>query len=266
MRFLLAILVLVCAPVVFGQTIQDLAVSPETTIKPGLAAENYRVGPEDVLSIRSAGTEELGEGNYPVDQKGFISVPLVGRLHVEGRAVNEIEQMITTGLKEYYREPLVTVVVAEYHSKFFSVLGSVMNAGPRPIHGPKTLQEAMAEVGGLKPEAGGHIVIVRRKENGLLPLPGAAWDAKGDTNSATIDLKRLIEARDSADNILIKPNDLISVPRADVIYVLGAVTKPGGFVLSERDRLSSLEALSWPAGSTRSQLQAGACAPRSQGR
>jgi polysaccharide export outer membrane protein len=57
-----------------------------------------------------------------------------------------------------------------------------------------------------------------------------------------------MEAQNPAENIQVKPNDVITVPKADLIYVIGAVKKSGGFVLSERADISVLQALSMAEG------------------
>jgi polysaccharide biosynthesis/export protein len=58
----------------------------------------------------------------------------------------------------------------------------------------------------------------------------------------------LLEAKDPQQNILIMPNDVISVPRAALVYVAGAVRRPGGFVLNERDNMTVLQAVSMAEG------------------
>jgi polysaccharide export outer membrane protein len=57
-----------------------------------------------------------------------------------------------------------------------------------------------------------------------------------------------MEARNPEQNILIRPEDIISVPRADIVYVIGDVTKSGGFVLNDQETLSVLQALALAGG------------------
>jgi polysaccharide export outer membrane protein len=63
-----------------------------------------------------------------------------------------------------------------------------------------------------------------------------------------VDVKSLLEAKNPRQNVLVKPGDVISVPRADLVYVVGAVRKPGGFVLSERSNMTVLEAVAMAEG------------------
>src|SRR5262249_6112382 len=89
--------------------------------------------------------------------------------------------------------------------------------------------------------------ITRRPESGPIPLPSAVKDANG-YYVAELDYRKIVEAKSPEENILILPYDVISVPRAKFIYVVGNVRKPGAFALSERDKLTVLQALALSEG------------------
>jgi polysaccharide export outer membrane protein len=65
---------------------------------------------------------------------------------------------------------------------------------------------------------------------------------------ADVDLASILEARNPAENIEVKPNDVITVPRGQLVYVMGQVKQPGGFVLRQRETLSALQALALAQG------------------
>ena len=165
-----------------------------------------------------------------------------------GLSVEQLEAALTARLKEYLQDPVVTVSVSEFRSQPVSVLGAVNNPGVHQIRGRKTLFEVISEAGGLKNEAGNAIKITRRKEFGPIPLAGAAADPSGEFTVAEISVKSVMEARNPQENIQVQPNDVISVPRAELVYVIGAVKRAGGFVLSEREQISVLQALSMAEG------------------
>jgi polysaccharide export outer membrane protein len=73
-------------------------------------------------------------------------------------------------------------------------------------------------------------------------------DATGGFGTANVSAKSLMDASDPRDNIIVEPTDVISVPRADLVYVVGAVNKSGGFVLNERASMSVLQAVSLAEG------------------
>jgi polysaccharide export outer membrane protein len=175
-------------------------------------------------------------------------VPLAGRLQAAGLTVDQLEAALAARLKQYLQAPVVTVSVSEFHSQPVSILGAVGTPGVHQLRGRKTLFEVISEAGGLKNEAGNTIKITRRKEFGPIPLPGAALDASGQFFVGEVGVKSVMEARNPQENIQVEPNDVISVPRADLIYVIGAVKRAGGFVLTERDHISVLQALSMAEG------------------
>jgi polysaccharide export outer membrane protein len=110
------------------------------------------------------------------------------------------------------------------------------------------LVEVLALAGGLDTNAGSTLKVTRRKEWGPIPLPNAADDPTGQFRVADLDIKSLLEATNPEANILVQPNDVISVPRADTVYVTGHVQKPGGFLLNERRGVTVLEAVSMAGG------------------
>jgi polysaccharide export outer membrane protein len=251
-RFLLKIIVVMAG--CLAVTAQELPVSAPAggsvvAVAPGPEGElTYILGPQDTILIKALNAEELGTLPYPIDLQGNIKVPMVGRIHAAGLTVEQLEALLTEGLKEYLQDPIVTVTVAEFHSQPISVLGQVANPGVHQIQGHKTLFEVISEAGGLKPDAGNTIKITRRKEWGPIPLQGAIADSSSQFSVGEVTIRSVMEAQNPAENIEVKPNDVITVPKADLIYVIGAVKKAGGFVLSERADISVLQALSMAEG------------------
>ena len=79
----------------------------------------------------------------------------------------------------------------------------------------------------------------------------AARPATPDATSITINLNDLLETGDTRNNILLHAGDVVTVPHAGIVYVLGAVTRPGGFVVSnDRTQLTTLKVLSLAGGLT----------------
>jgi polysaccharide biosynthesis/export protein len=143
---------------------------------------------------------------------------------------------------------VVAISIVEYRSQPVSVIGTVGQPGVHQLEGRKTLIEILAKAGGLRPEAGNSIKITRRAEWGVIPLPSAAKDPSGQFSVAQVSLKSIMQGTNPEENILIRPHDVISVPRADLIYVVGEVRKPGGFILHERGTISGLQALAMAEG------------------
>jgi polysaccharide export outer membrane protein len=130
----------------------------------------------------------------------------------------------------------VIVEITAYGSQPVSVLGAVHKPGVHQLHGGKTLIEVLSLAEGLTNEAGNTVLITRSK------------DSAGVAEVASISLKKLMDGSNPASNILIRPNDVISVPRSELVYVVGNVRKPGGFALLERESVSALQALAFAEG------------------
>jgi polysaccharide biosynthesis/export protein len=211
----------------------------------------YLLGPHDTISVRMPETENVNETverQVRITPDGFISLPMVGRIHVANLAIEKVEEILTSILKAYYKEPSINVSVVEYRSQPVSVLGSVMSPGVIQLQGRKTLVEVISLAGGLKPDASSKVKITRKKEHGVVPLPGAALDPTGQFMIGEVNLRSIIEARNPELNVYVQTDDIITVPRAEVIYVLGDVQKPGSVVLNDQESISVMQIISLSGG------------------
>jgi polysaccharide export outer membrane protein len=192
--------------------------------------------------------EDVGAQPIRIDMRGNINLPIVGRVQAAGRSVEELESELVGLFKRVLRDPTVIVAITEYRSQPISILGAVTKPGVYQIEGQKTLFEVLSLAEGLRVDAGSTIKITRRKRWGSIPLANAADDSTGEFSVAEVSVKSVVEARNPQENVRIFPNDVVSVPRADLVYVIGSVRRPGGFVLSEKETMSVLQALSLAEG------------------
>jgi polysaccharide biosynthesis/export protein len=159
-----------------------------------------------------------------------------------------LDAAISEQLRKYVREPRVTVTITEYRSETASVLGAVNTPGVYPLTGATTLLQVLSKAGGLRNDAGNQVEITRRRAAGGIPLESAKADASGAFTTAEVNLRSLLEAKSPEQNIAVKSGDVVSVPRAELVYIVGAVRKPGGFVLNERESMTALQAVSMAEG------------------
>jgi polysaccharide export outer membrane protein len=224
------------------------AVLAQETARPREAPTNYILGPDDQIAIQVPDAEDISDKPVRIDMRGNISLPMVGRLHATGLTAEELEVQIRNRLKKYLQEPDVTVSITEFKSQPISIFGAVQKPGVHQLQGRKNLFEVLSLAEGLRTDAGYSIKITRRLEWGRLPLPGATDDPTGHYSVASVNIKSIMNATNPAENIIIKPEDVISVPKADLVYVIGTVHKSGGFVLGEHETISALEALALAEG------------------
>jgi polysaccharide export outer membrane protein len=229
------LLLLLCSAVLWGQQESD-------------ERSTYVLGPGDQILVRVLDMEEMSKEAFQIDMRGNINLPMVGRIHAKGMTVEQLEEAIAARLKSYIKQPDVSVTLHEMRSQPVSVLGSVRNPGVHQLQGQKSLLEVLSLAGGLQPEAGYSVRIARRKEWGPIPLPGARLDESGQYWVAEVGVKEIMEARSPEKNIPVKPQDVVTVPKGQMVYVMGAVKKSGGFVLGEKEKTTVLEALSMAEG------------------
>jgi polysaccharide export outer membrane protein len=208
----------------------------------------YLLGPDDQLEISGPELTDMPNKPVRIDGEGDIVVPLAGSVHVAGMTVQQTEQELNKALSKYIRHPQVVVNVAEVRSQPVSVLGAVNSPGVHQVQGHKTVLEMLALAGGIRQDAGYSIRITRQLEWGCISLPGAQLDASGKFSVAEVNLRKIMDAKTPEENIQIFPHDVISVPKAEMVYVIGEVHRSGGFVLGEHKSISVLQALSLAEG------------------
>jgi polysaccharide export outer membrane protein len=222
------------------------------------SSSGYVLGPGDQITIRSTDADDINDKPVQIDNDGFLRLPLVGRLRASGLTVSQFENELTKRLKTYLVQPDVAVSVSTFHSQPVSIVGAVKNPGVYQVEGRRTLVEMLSLAGGLDTAAGATLKITRRLEYGRIPLPGAADDPTGSFSIANVRLKSILTAANPQENIQVQPHDVITVPRSELVYVIGEVQRAGGFPLNEQENISVLQALSLAGGLDRTASPRGA--------
>ena len=222
-------------------------------------AGSHRLGPHDVVAVAVLQAPEL-DVSVPVSEQGTLSLPLLGSVRATGLTTQELETSIEAQLRErYIRDPHVTVRLAELRSQPVSIIGAVNRPGTYQLTGAGTLLEALALAGGPSEEAGDTVVVQRGRPTAspvstAASPPDAAACAAGPGDGCPsivpVDLKQLLASRDPALNIAVTPGDVIAVQTAAVVYVVGAINKPGSFHVRGHDRVTVLRALALGGGVT----------------
>jgi polysaccharide export outer membrane protein len=233
----IAAVAVACGFVATGQSTQTSAVR-----------STYLLGPDDQIVLHVSDAPELSDKPVRIDANGEIKLPMVGRVEASGLTPQQLEAELVRRLKVYLENPDVSVTVGELRSQPVSVIGAVGSPGLHQLEGHKTLIEILALAGGLRSDAGPDAKITRHLQWGRIPLPDAKDDSSGHFSVAQINLRSLMQAKNPEQNIAIFPEDVISVPQAEMVYVLGDVTKTGPVPLTEGDRMSVLEAVSTSGG------------------
>lgn len=215
-----------------------------------LQAQAYFINPDDVLLIQVFDVAEISR-DYRVSATGTIILPL---LPDQVRAAGLTPDQLAHVIAEKYRaagilnNPQVIVTVKESRAYSVAITGAVKKPQVYAVFGPTTLLDVLSRAEGLSDDAGNSAVITRgdfaaqaleQKGECLDPAKQAACSP-----TFTIDIKKLLDTGDPNLNADVFPGDRVTVRRAGIIYVVGAVNRPGGFPLKDdREDMTVLKAV-----------------------
>lgn len=207
----------------------------------------YRLGPGDEVTVQIADDDSTTNKPIRIGSGGMITLPLLGKVEAEGKTASDLENELASRLSAYYVDPHVSVTINEYRSQPVSVLGAVNKPGVFMLEGRRTLAEMIALAGGVRQDAGYEVKLTRETRWGTIPVQGAMTDPKEEVNTARISLNDITDGK-RGENVAVMPFDVISVPKGEMVYVMGEVNKSGGFVLQDQNSISVLEAVSMAGG------------------
>jgi len=208
----------------------------------------YVLGPGDQLTLRITDMEEISDKPIRVDPSGFVDLPLAGRIQAAGLTLDQFKTDLGQKLGKYITSPEIAVNLVDSGSQPVSVIGEVNIPGVHQLSGSKRLLEVISLSGGLKPDAGSVVIVTREPRWGGVSGEHSKLDPSSGYTTVSFSIDSLMSAKAPEDNILIKPNDVVSIPKADLIYVVGDVKKAGGFQLTTHPTISLLQAVSLAEG------------------
>jgi polysaccharide export outer membrane protein len=210
----------------------------------------YTVSPEDVLDVNVLDVPEVTR-TYRVSSNGFLTMPLLPEpIPAAGETLDQLSHLIATKFHDagMLNNAVVTVSLRETRLHAVLVSGAVTRPQAYAIYGPTRLLDILVQAGGLTESAGNDAIILRGDIGARADLAESARSGAGNPpakeQSFTLNIRKLVETGDDKTNILLYPGDRVTVQRAELIYIMGAVGRPGGYVLSEaRQQITVLKAL-----------------------
>ncbi len=200
-----------------------------------LANSNVKLGIGDLIEISVFGVPDLSTKTR-ISGSGDVYFPLIDYVHVADLTTDEAQELIQKRLADggFVRGPHVSIFVDESASQAIAMVGEVARPGAYPAIGERRLFDLISAAGGLTDKAGRIVTIEHHGD------PDQKVELQLSAN--------LVE--DTQDNVDVYPGDLIIVSRAGIVYVVGDVQRPSGFMI-EDNALSVLKALALAGGSTR---------------
>lgn len=176
-------------------------------------ADEYLLGPEDVVEIEVVGTSDKARARIYTD--GTIQTNMGGKITAAGQTPSQLGQTIAAALKSggFYANPVVNVEVVSYASRYVTVLGAVGQPGLVPINRTYRLSEILARVGGVRADAADYLIV--RSET-------------GDEKRYSVEK---LAAGDPSQDPAVAAGDKIFSPPADIFYISGQVRSPGTYPL-----------------------------------
>jgi polysaccharide biosynthesis/export protein len=229
------------------------------------APRDVTIGTGDLLHIDVFDVPELTR-DVRIGETGEMGYPLIpGRIRANGLTTYGLEEkleelLVQNGLVTH---PQVSVSIKEQTSQPVTIVGAVVKPMVYQLVRRTTLLEILAQAGGITDNAGSEIVVTRgsaadkaRAEADTISpenvAPTPVIDLGLESQIFTIRLQDLLESGNPAFNIPVKGGDVVSVPRAGIVYVLGAgISQPGGYVLQGHgDQVTVLRAVALAHGLT----------------
>lgn len=200
-----------------------------------------RLGGDDLIGITVYDSPELTR-TVRVGSDGSIRLPMLRQhIQVAGLYPGDLENVIRIALvnEHILVDPIVTVSVVEYRSRPIYVVGAVKNPVTFQASGNITLLDAISQAGGLTSDAGGEI---------LVSLPHVDTDGTVSAQIDRIPVHGLFDEVEPSLNLTLRGGEVIRVPEAGRVYVVGNVNKPGVFPITDGSQSSVLKMLALSGG------------------
>jgi len=216
-----------------------------------LKAVETLIYPNDLLFIQVFDVEQMTR-EYRVSDTGTLLLPLLDEpVRVAGLTAQQAAEVISQKCIEagVLSRPQISVTIRESRVHAVAIAGAVKNPQIYPVFGRMTLLDILLQAGGLADDAGSSVTITRGEVSRRVFASEGGGAVEGGKSppvapTVSIDLRRLQETGDPSLNVMVYPGDRVTVQRAGVVYVLGAVNRAGGYVMSEaRQDMTILKAI-----------------------
>lgn len=190
--------------------------------------DRYRIGPGDVLDIRVYNRPQLSREAVRVEGNGMIRMPLVENdIQAACLTEGELAKEISTRYARYYKNLQVDVFIKEYHSKQVAIIGAVNEQSRFELQRRVRLLELLTYAKGPSTKAGQTINIVH--SSAVSPCKQQTDDA---TAFSSYKLSDVLQG-DPKSNPYLEAGDIVTLPEADQVYVVGNVFMPLTIALKE---------------------------------
>lgn len=153
----------------------------------------------DQISLNVWRVDDLNQA-VKIDMRGNINLVLVGEVHAEGKTIEELRQVVTLRLAQFYKNPVVSISVESFASQEYYLLGEIINSGKQTLDRKLTAFEAIVSAGGYTDDADDYLLLIRKQEKSLRII------------KANFDLTDIEKGRFNAHELVVAQGDIIYIP------------------------------------------------------
>jgi len=199
------------------------------------------IGANDLIGVTVYDAPELTR-TVRVNSIGDIRLPMLKQpIHAAGLYPESLQSAIAAALtkEDVLVDPIVTATIVESQSRPITIIGSVRNTMTYQAVGNATLLDAISRAGGLTENAGTEILVSSQ-------APGE--DGKSKMLLRRISTSGLLNGTDPSLNLSLQGGEIIRVPEAGKIYVMGEIKKPGFFYVKDASDATVMKAVAISEG------------------
>jgi polysaccharide export outer membrane protein len=195
---------------------------------------SLKLAPGFLLNVQVYDEPDLS-AHVRVDNDGNVDLPFLKTVHIGGDTIAQAHQVIEDKFRTdgILKNPQVTIGVEQFATTSVTVMGEVQNPGKVQLLAPHSLLDVIGMTGGETAMAGNEVEL-KRPVNGAESSTPYHYARGGDAAAIR--------------DVMVNPGDTVIVKRAGVVYVLGAVNRPGGYTMQESGELNVAQAISLAQG------------------
>jgi len=217
-------------------------------------ADRYVIAKDDILDVLVEGVGELSR-EYRVGMDGMITLPMLTRpVMAAGLTIEQLSKAIAKELLDagLLTDPQVIITMKSSPWNTVVLSGAAKKPGLYPVYGHMTMLELLTLAEGLTDDAGNTATVTRGQNapDGPELTASQAVDNANGTSSRTVKVQvwKLWHDGDASLDVDLYPGDRVLVKRAGIVYIVGAVSRPGGYVLNDEEPMTLLTAIAVSLG------------------
>jgi len=234
------------------QTVSPISSSPPAVANPAetnRVGQRYVIAKDDLLDIFVLGVPEVSR-DYRIGADGMITLSMLPKpVMAEGLTLDQLSSAIRQAFLDakLVTDPQVVVTVKSSPLNSVVLSGAVKKPGVYPVYGHTTLLRVLTQAEGLSEDAGSTATVTRGPNAPGDPGSDAAHGTQNSnpesSHTVKVDVVGLWQKGEASLDVDLYPGDRVTVQKAGIVYVIGAVNRAGGFVLNDQNPMTVLTAI-----------------------